>query len=134
MAGQIAYILTANEAQAVQAFRKTGKTVADTEEATKNFLLEETKRAVQEEAEFGRLAKRVMEEAKSPTDRYYEAVAKLDKLLEQGKISTEAYQKEQKRLADQLDDTGGKAKQAGAAAANLRAPRRSARYKTTSRE
>jgi hypothetical protein len=46
-----------------------------------------------------------MEDAKSPVDRYYEAMEKLDTLLNQGKITLGAYEKETKKLQAALDGT-----------------------------
>ena len=104
MAGEIAYKLTAEEKQAVEAIRKVGEALAGVEGGIKK-VSEESRRAAQEQAELGRLAKRVMEDAKTPLDRYYEQMKKLDTLVESGKITLSAYEKETKKLRDGLDAT-----------------------------
>lgn len=102
MAGEIAYKLTADEKQAIDAIRKVAESFAGVEGGIKK-VSEESRRAAKAQEEFGRIAKQVMERAKEPADRYYEAMAKLDKVFEQGKVTLPAYQKEQQRLAAEWD-------------------------------
>jgi FtsZ-binding cell division protein ZapB len=89
MAGEIAYKLTADEKQAVDALVKLAKGFADTEARAKG-LSDETKKAQQEQAELGRIAKRAMDDAQTPADRYRETMEKLDKALQQGLLSQDA--------------------------------------------
>lgn len=111
MAGEIAYKLTAEEKQAVDAIRKVAQAFNDVEGGVKK-VSEETKRLEREQAEMGRLAKRVMEEAKTPLDRYAEQMDKLNQLVEQGKIPLTAYEAAAKKAGKELEDAGKAAREA----------------------
>jgi hypothetical protein len=119
MAGKIAYELTADEAKFMEAMRNCINGAGGLEAGMKK-VTEESKIAAREQAEMGRMAKEIMEGMKGPTDQYYEAMAKLDRVYKTGQISLEAYEQEQKRLADAcgkglqaLNGVGSEAKNAG---------------------
>lgn len=106
MAGEIAYKLTADEKQALDAILKVARAYSDVEGGAKGAT-EATKRASRETEEMGRLAKRVMEDAKAPAQKYAEQVAKLDQLYKDGRISLGAYENAVKNAQGSMGDAFG---------------------------
>jgi hypothetical protein len=105
MAGEIAYKLTAEEKQAIDAIRKVAEAFSGVEGGIKK-VSEETRKAQQEQAELGRLAKRIMEDAKTPAEKYAEQMAKLEQLYKDGKISLGAYKDAANKAHDAMAATG----------------------------
>jgi hypothetical protein len=105
MAGEIAYKLTADEKAAVDAIRKVAEAYSGVEGGVKK-VSEATKALEREQAEMGRLAKRIMEEAKTPAELYHEEIAKINKLFRDGQIDVRAYESATKKAHDQMVEAG----------------------------
>ena len=105
MSGEIAYKLTADEKQAVDAIMNVAKAMGEGEKATKG-LTEETKQLQREQAEMGRIAKRAIEDAKTPLEKYNEQVLKLTALLHDGKIKQEEYGLAVKKAKEEMQQAG----------------------------
>jgi hypothetical protein len=101
MAGEIAYKLTADEKAAIDAIRKVAEAYQGVEGGAKKAT-EETRKLQQEQTEMGRLAKRVMEEAQNPAEKYWQEIKKINQLFLDGKISVEAYEKASKKASDEM--------------------------------
>ena len=111
MAGEIAYKLSAEEKQAVDAIRKVAEAYAKVEGGVKK-VSEETKKAQKEQEEMGRMAKRIMEEARTPAERYAEQMSKLEQLFRDGKIDLDAFNGAAKKAHDQMISAGKKTEDA----------------------
>ncbi len=90
MAGEIAYKLTAEEKQAVEAIRKVAEAYAGVEGGVKK-VSEETKKLEREQAEMGRAAKKVFEDTRTPMEEHQARLQKLAELLRNKKIDEETY-------------------------------------------
>lgn len=105
MPSEIAYKLTAEEKQAVDAIRKVAEAYGKVEGGVKK-VSEETKKAKKEQAEMGRLAKRIMEEARTPAERYCEQIKKIDQLYLDGKINIKQYEDATRRAHNEMIKAG----------------------------
>ena len=111
MAGEIAYRLTADEKQAMDAVRRLAESMAGAEKSVKG-VTDETKRLRKKQESMGRYARRAFEEAQSPAEKYTQQIKTLDDLLKKGKITQDEWTAASKKAADAMEEAGKKGKEA----------------------
>jgi hypothetical protein len=116
MAGEIAYKLTAEEKQAIDAIRKVAEAYANVEGGVKK-VSEESRKAQKEQEEFGRLAKRVWEDTRTPMEAHQSRMERLAKMVQQGKLDADTYSRAASdsyaKMEKALTKTGDEAKKTG---------------------
>jgi hypothetical protein len=111
MAGEIAYKLTAEEKQALEAIKRIAEAFAGGEGAVKK-MTDATKQLSKDQEEMGRAAQRVMREIETPQERYNAKLAELNKLLEAGKLTQDQFGRAAKQAGDELEGVGKKGTEA----------------------
>ena len=90
MAGEIAYKLTADEANALQAVSRLSRECGLNETAIKKAV-EATKELDRTQQQMGREAQRIWEQTRTPMEQQLERMLKLGELYDAGKIDAETY-------------------------------------------
>ncbi len=105
MAGEIAYKLTAEEKQAVDAIRKVAEAYEKVEGGAKK-VNEATRTLQKEQEEMGRAAKRIMDENRTDAEKYADKIKKIEDLFRRGLIPLKDYQRATKRVSDEYHSVG----------------------------
>lgn len=99
MAGEIAYKLTADEAQALQAVSRLSREFGLNETAIKKSI-EATKELDRTQQQMGREAAKVFADTRTPLEAHQKQLSKLDELHKQNKIDAETYGRAVKQATD----------------------------------
>lgn len=99
MAGEIAYKLTADEAQALQAVSRLSREFGLNETAIKKSV-EATKELDRTQQQMGREAAKVFADTRTPIEQHQQQLKKLDELHKQNKIDAETYGRAVKQATD----------------------------------
>jgi len=102
MAGDIAYRLTADEAQALQAVARLSREFGLNESAIKKAA-DAAKELDRTQQQMGREAQRIFQETRTPLEEYQQQLEKIDKLYQQGAIDVETHGRATTQAADRYN-------------------------------